>query len=139
MSIRPFSGQLSLALAANPGGATLAGPLSMRSSGGVANFSALMLDRGGDGYSLLVTANGLGSAVTSNFSVIPLPARVVAVSIQKQSVQRHKTSLVIVVQFDEPLDPAAAANLGAYALKTVAEASLHGASPSYWAGRATTR
>ncbi len=116
-----FSGQLSLALATNPGGATLAGPLSTRSSGGVASFSALMVDQGGDGYSLRVTANGLGSAVTSNVTVIPLPARVVAVSLQKQSVQRHKTSLVIVVQFDEPLDPAAAANLGAYALKTVAE------------------
>ncbi|MBL4848653.1 MAG: hypothetical protein JKY65_24285, partial [Planctomycetes bacterium] len=54
-------------LAANPGGATLAGPLTVNTSPatGIATFATLILDAAGAGYQLLATSPGLTSALTS--------------------------------------------------------------------------
>jgi hypothetical protein len=121
-----YGGTVNLALASNPGGAKLGGALGVTASGGVATFSGLTLDRGGTGYTLVLTGPDLVPATTGPVGVIPPPAHVVAVSVQKQQAPRHKTSQVIVIQFDEPLNAAAAANLGAYMLTSRAPGKKHG-------------
>ena len=65
---------VTVALASNPGGATLGGTLSANASEGVANFSALTLDSVGSGYTLQVSSSGLTSATTDPITVSPVPA-----------------------------------------------------------------
>ena len=69
---------VSLALATNPGGATLGGTLSVTTSQGKATFSGLSLTAAASGYTLQVSSTGLRAATTSSFSVTPgAPARLV--------------------------------------------------------------
>jgi len=63
--------------------------------------------------------------VTSAIAVIPPPATVVTVSVQNQRVARRKTTSVIVVAFNEPLNAAVAANLGSYTLTTLTHGKGH--------------
>jgi hypothetical protein len=72
--ISPFNGTLTVALASNPGGATLGGTLSATASNGVATFSGLSINKAGSGYALEVTASGLGGAVSSAITVNPSAA-----------------------------------------------------------------
>ncbi|MBN9391527.1 MAG: fibronectin type III domain-containing protein [Chloroflexi bacterium] len=51
-----FTGQVTLALANNPSGATLSGN-AVTVSGGIATFTGVQLDKAGDGYTLTATAN----------------------------------------------------------------------------------
>ena len=60
-----FNGTMTLALANNPSGATLGGTLTATASNGVATFSDLTLTRAASGYTLDVSASGLGEGVTS--------------------------------------------------------------------------
>ena len=53
-----YSGTLTTAIDANPGGATLGGTVTAAVSQGVASFSGLTLNQGGTGYTLQVTAPG---------------------------------------------------------------------------------
>ena len=64
-----FDGTVTVALSANPGGATLGGTISVTAQNGVATFSDLTLDKAGTGYTLLVTANGVVNATTDAFDV----------------------------------------------------------------------
>jgi hypothetical protein len=67
--IGSFDGTVTAALAADPGGATLGGTLSVKARAGVATFSGLMLDKAGIGYTLQVTSNGLTAATSNPFNV----------------------------------------------------------------------
>ena len=51
---------ISVALAANPGGATLGGTLSISASGGVATFSNLTINKVANGYTLKLSSAGFG-------------------------------------------------------------------------------
>jgi hypothetical protein len=62
---------VSVALATNPGGATLFGSLSQNTSSGVATFT-LSLDEPGAGYELSASATGLTGATSAPFSVTGL-------------------------------------------------------------------
>ena len=64
-----FDGSVSLALLANPGGATLGGTLSMAAQSGVADFTGLTLDQAGTGYTLQASASGLTPATTNAITV----------------------------------------------------------------------
>jgi hypothetical protein len=76
-----YSGNVSVALAAGPPGAGLGGTLDVAVSGGVAGFSGLMIDRVGDGYTIVASAAGLATATTDSFAVKPAaPAQVVIAS-----------------------------------------------------------
>ena len=55
----PFTGGVAVALANNPGGATLGGTLTVNAVNGVATFSGLTLDKTGSGYTLQATSSGL--------------------------------------------------------------------------------
>src|SRR5439155_68392 len=54
-----FTGSVTVALATNPGGATLGGTTTVAAANGVATFSPLTLDKTGTGYALTATATGL--------------------------------------------------------------------------------
>ena len=60
---------VSVALANNPGGATLGGTLSISASGGVATFFNLTINKVGNGYTLELSSAGLTSAVTNTIDV----------------------------------------------------------------------
>ena len=72
--ITSFNGTVTVALASNPGGATLGGTLTVTASGGVATFSGLTLTKAASGYTLVVTSSGLGQGVTSAITVTPAAA-----------------------------------------------------------------
>ena len=79
-----YSGPIALTLGENPGGSTLSGVLVMGATDGVAVFTGLSLDVPGNGYTLLVSAYGLISAITDSFDVA-FPASQAAIT------ARHST------------------------------------------------
>ena len=68
------SATVTVALGANPGGATLRGTTTTHPSRGVATFSDLSLDRAVSGYTLAATAAGLPTVTSDTFTVVPGPA-----------------------------------------------------------------
>ena len=64
-----FNGDVTLALGANPGGATLSGTTTVSAVGGLAVFSDLSIDRPGSGYTLTASASGLAGATSAAFEV----------------------------------------------------------------------
>jgi adhesin/invasin len=60
---------VTIALAANPGGATLSGTTQASAVNGIVTFADLVLNRVGTGYTFLVTSPGLTSATSSAFDV----------------------------------------------------------------------
>ena len=67
-----FSGTVTLALANNPGDATLGGSLTAIAVDGVATSTDLTVASAGTGYTLKATASGLTTAVTPAFTVTAL-------------------------------------------------------------------
>jgi len=53
----------------NPAAGTLAGTLRVATTRGIATFGDLSIDRPGDGYALIASANRYGSVVSSQFNV----------------------------------------------------------------------
>ena len=64
-----FTGTVTLAIGANPGGATLGGTTSVSAVAGVATFSGVNLNKSGTGYTLVVSSSGATSATTNAFDV----------------------------------------------------------------------
>ena len=60
---------VTLAIANNPGGATLSGALSVNAVNGVATFSTLKLNAAGAGYTLGATSGGLLATTSGAFNV----------------------------------------------------------------------
>ncbi len=75
---------VTLSLATNPGGSTLSGRRTAAAASGIATFAGLSLDRAGLGYRLLATADGLSSAQSARFAVIPGAAKRLAFRTQPQ-------------------------------------------------------
>jgi streptogramin lyase len=73
-SITSFNGTVTVALASNPGGATLSGTLTATASDGVATFSGLSLNKAAPGYTLEVSASGIAGATTTAITVTPAAA-----------------------------------------------------------------
>jgi subtilase family serine protease len=69
--------QVTLALAANPGGATLSGTNPVTVSGGVATFSNLSLNQPGTGYTLSASSGSLGSATSASFNVTAVATKII--------------------------------------------------------------
>ncbi len=63
------SAQITLALANNPGGATLGGTLSKNAVSGEATFDNLTLNQTGVGYTLAASSTGLDGATSNAFSI----------------------------------------------------------------------
>jgi len=64
---------VTVALSANPGGATLTGALTGNAQSGIATFSNLQLDRAATGYRLTATTAGLPAVQSSAFDVTAIP------------------------------------------------------------------
>ena len=64
--------QVTLRLGNNPGGATLAGSITVSAVGGVASFSDLKLDLAGSGYTLIASATGVLEATSAPFDIAPI-------------------------------------------------------------------
>ncbi|WP_246196304.1 virginiamycin B lyase family protein [Aquisphaera giovannonii] len=64
-----FNGNVTIALANNPGGSTLGGTKTVNAVNGVATFSGLTLDKASNGYTLTVSTSGLTSATTTGVNV----------------------------------------------------------------------
>ncbi len=64
-----FSGNVTLSLQTNPGGATLSGTVTVAATDGVANFSALSLNDAGNGYTLAAASPGLSAGISPTFAV----------------------------------------------------------------------
>lgn len=63
---------ISMSIGTNPGGGALSGTTPVVASGGIATFSDLSISQPGDGYTLVASAGGLGSATSSAFNVAGL-------------------------------------------------------------------
>jgi hypothetical protein len=61
--------QVTVSIQANPGGGTLSGTTTVRSSQGVADFGNLQIDKAGVGYDLAGSASGLTSATSAFFTL----------------------------------------------------------------------
>src|SRR5882672_9537534 len=66
-----FSGNVSVTLGSNPGGATLGGTTPVAAVNGVATFFDLSLNKTGTGYTLTVTASGFSPAASALFDITP--------------------------------------------------------------------
>jgi hypothetical protein len=64
-----YSGPVTIALGANPGGGTLSGTTTVNAVNGVATFTNLSIDKPGVGYTLVASAAGLSSSTSTAFSV----------------------------------------------------------------------
>ena len=91
-----FNGTVTLSLANNAGGSgtVLGGTLTATAVNGVATFSGLTLNKPGNGYTLVVSTNGLTSAMTAPFSVMspPPPAPTPPVIIGQSVLFTRKTN-----------------------------------------------
>ncbi len=67
-----FAGNIMLSIGTNPGSGTLSGTRTIAASSGVATFSDLSIDEGGNGYTLLATAAGLSAATSTAFNAVCL-------------------------------------------------------------------
>jgi hypothetical protein len=71
-TVTSYTGQVTAALGANPGGATLSGTLTVSAVAGIAAFSNLRLDKAASGYSLDFDGQGVPTgATTTLFTVVP--------------------------------------------------------------------
>jgi hypothetical protein len=68
-----FNGTITIAIAANPSGGTLAGTTAAAAVNGVATFGDLRISASGDGYTLAAGASGLSGATSAPFHVTPPP------------------------------------------------------------------
>src|SRR2546422_873715 len=66
-----FTGSVTVALGANPGGATLSGTTPVAAVGGVATFVDLSVNKTGTGYTLTASVSGFTSATSTAFDIIP--------------------------------------------------------------------
>ena len=64
-----FTGDVTVALGANPGGATLSGTTTVKAVAGVATFSDLRLNRAGTGYTFVFASTGLTAATSATFNI----------------------------------------------------------------------
>jgi len=67
--ISTFTGTVSLAIGTNPGGGTLSGTTSVSAVAGVATFNAFSIDKAGTGYTVVASAAGYTSGVSSAFNI----------------------------------------------------------------------
>src|SRR5439155_22854636 len=69
-----FTGSVSAALGANPGGGTLSGTTPVAAVGGVATFFDLSINKAGSGYTLTAAASGFAPSASSATDITPATA-----------------------------------------------------------------
>jgi hypothetical protein len=97
-----FKGTVSMALLNNPGGATLGGTLTVTAQNGVTTFSGLTLDKAAAGYTLVVSANGLGETSASTLSVTAAAASQLTVTAHPPGIVGAGSAFDLVVAAEDP-------------------------------------
>src|SRR5437899_1503689 len=77
-----FTGSVSVALGANPGGGTLSGTTPVAAVGGVATFFDLSINKTGSGYTLTASASGFAPVTSSAFDITPGTATQLVFTVQ---------------------------------------------------------
>ncbi len=98
-----FSGSVTVTIAANPGGATLSGPVTVSAVNGVATFSGLSLDKAGSGYTLEVDSSGVSAGTTGAITVTPGVATQLAVTTQPPATVNPNGVFGLVVSAEDAL------------------------------------
>ena len=80
-----FTGNVTIAIGANPGAATLAGGGPVAAVAGVASFGGLTLNKPGTGYTLTASATGLTGATSTTFNIAIGPLAQLVFSTQPSS------------------------------------------------------
>src|SRR5207302_498474 len=81
-----FTGNVTVALGANPGGGTLAGTATVAAVGGVASFPGLSVNKTGNGYTLTAAATGLPTGTSTPFNITPGAATQLVFTVQPSAV-----------------------------------------------------
>ena len=97
-----FNGTVALALANNPGGATLGGTASVQASGGVASFSGLTLNKAAAGYTLVATSGLSGEGFTSSITVTPAAASQLVITTQPPATVKVSTAFSMAATIEDP-------------------------------------
>ena len=123
-----YNGTAMVAIANNPGGASLSGPVieNLESTGatpGFAKFTGLSLNQPGNGYILSVSAAGLSSATTSAFNISPEPTvtSVLVATTQIKNKKGRVTKTVIsgyTIVFNTAMDQGTINSSGDYVVET---------------------
>src|SRR5205809_15851 len=116
-TVTSYTGLITVAIGANPGGGTLAGTTSVNAVSGVATYSTLSINNPGTGYTLVASASGLTGATTTASTVTPPPATHVAFTTPPQTTQAGQTMPAVQVS---ALDDAGHVVTGFTGLITVA-------------------
>src|SRR5213079_3354799 len=90
-TVTSYTGLITVALGANPGGGTLSGTTSVNAVSGVATFSTLSINSPGNGYTLVASASGLTGTTSASFNITAPPATNLAFTTQPQSTQAGQT------------------------------------------------
>jgi len=80
-----FTGTVTIALATNPGNATLGGTLTTAAVNGVASFADLTVSKAASGYTLSAAASGLTGATSATFDITAARATQLGFSVQPSS------------------------------------------------------
>ncbi len=75
-----FAGNVTLAIGANPGGATIGGTITVAAVAGVATFSNVTLNKVGTGYTLVASSGTLTAATSGTFNITPAAAATLAIT-----------------------------------------------------------
>ncbi len=70
-TITTFTGNVTVAIATNPGGGTLSGTKTVAAVAGVATFSTLAINNAGTGYTLSAASTGLTTVNSNTFNITP--------------------------------------------------------------------
>lgn len=68
--VTSYTGDVTVAIGANPGGGTLAGSQTRPAVAGVATFPNLSIDQAGNGYTLTARSTSFASATSERFDVV---------------------------------------------------------------------
>ena len=80
-----YGDSVTVALGANPGGATLGGATARKASGGIASFADLNLDKVGTGYTLVASSGTLTPVASSLFNITPAAPKRLAFTVAPAS------------------------------------------------------
>src|SRR5438445_872637 len=83
--VTSFTGLVTVAIAANPGGGTLSGMTPVAAVGGLATFSDLSIDKVGTGYTQFFSADGLLGVTSATFNLTPAAASRLVFTVQPTS------------------------------------------------------
>src|SRR6266542_724684 len=90
-AVPAFTGDVTLAIGANPAGGSLSDTTTLAAVGGVATFSDISVDRSGSGYTLTAAATGLTGATSAPFAVVPGAAARLVFAVQPSTATARAT------------------------------------------------